>query len=233
MTKNPPTDRTSVAQAVATAIAGTAETIMVWPYEIAPSPTNPRKTFPEATLLELGESMAHDGQVQAILLRPITTDAILKWNKDNPDAPEERRINLRYEIVYGERRWRAATLKGLQLRAEVRNLTDLQVVRIQIIENLHREEVHPLEEAEGSRTCCSTSWTSSSNTSCARATTAATSTTSISCTSRRNGSMTRPRRSPRGCRKRCCASSIRRRPCCSPSSAVSTSSARKCGRGGA
>jgi ParB/RepB/Spo0J family partition protein len=149
MTKNPPTKATPVAQAVVAAIAGTTETAMLRPDEIAPSPTNPRKTFPEASLAELADSMARDGQVQAILVRPITTEAVLKFNREHPDATDEQRIARRYEIVSGERRWRAAQLKGLQLRAEIRALTDLQVVRIQIVENLHREEVHPLEEAEG------------------------------------------------------------------------------------
>lgn len=150
MTKNPPSDlkATAIAAKVAT-IAGIVETAMLDPAEIAPSPTNPRKTFPEDSLDELGASMATDGQVQAILVRPITADVRLKWNKDHPKASDEERLRLRFEIVSGERRWRAAARKGLQLRAEIRQLTDLQVVRIQIIENLHREEVHPLEEAEG------------------------------------------------------------------------------------
>ena len=62
--------------------------------------------------------------------------------------PPSPRTPGEYEIVAGERRWRAATMGRFELRAEVRELTDLDVVRIQILENLHREEVHPLEEAD-------------------------------------------------------------------------------------
>jgi ParB/RepB/Spo0J family partition protein len=79
------------------------------------------------------------------VVRPISVDGGLLFNKEHPDASGPPP----YELVSGERRWRAATLGDFELRAEVRELTDLQVVRIQIIENLHREEVHPLEEAEG------------------------------------------------------------------------------------
>jgi ParB/RepB/Spo0J family partition protein len=149
MTKNPPTAKAPVADAIHAAIAGTVETLMLRPSSIAPSPTNPRKSFPEASLLELAASMKADGQVQAITVRPVSVDAMLKFNKDHPDFDDKMQERPQYELVVGERRWRAATLGGLELRAELRELTDLQVVRIQIIENLHREEVHPLEEAEG------------------------------------------------------------------------------------
>jgi ParB/RepB/Spo0J family partition protein len=149
MTKNPPTAKAPLAAAIHAAITGTVETLMLRPSSIAPSPTNPRKSFPESSLLELAASMKADGQVQAITVRPISTDAMLKFNKDHPDFDDKTQERPQYELVVGERRWRAATLSGIELRAEKRDLTDLQVVRIQIIENLHREEVHPLEEAEG------------------------------------------------------------------------------------
>lgn len=143
MTKNPP----KAAQAVAAAaIAGAVEAVMLDPSSIAPSPTNPRKSFPEASLLELADSIKRDGQIQAVVVRPISVDAGVKFNKENPGhegGPPP------YEIVVGERRWRACKLAGLQIRAEIRPLSDMETVRIQIIENLHREEVHPLEEAEG------------------------------------------------------------------------------------
>lgn len=149
MTKNPPTAKAPVAAAVHVAVTGVAETLMLRPSDIVPSPTNPRKTFPESSLLELAASMKADGQVQPITVRRITVDAMLKFNKEHPDFDDQKQERPLYELVVGERRWRAATLGGLELRAELRELTDLQVVRIQIIENLHREEVHPLEEAEG------------------------------------------------------------------------------------
>lgn len=123
-----------------------AEAILVLdPALIAPSRTNPRKTFDEATLRDLAASMQADGQVQPALVRPLPPDRMEDTFRDRePGQPLPA-----YELVVGERRWRAAKLAGLPLRAELRPLTDLQVIRIQIIENLQREEVHPLEEAEG------------------------------------------------------------------------------------
>lgn len=123
-----------------------AEAILVLePALIAPSRTNPRKTFDEATLRDLAASMQADGQVQPALVRPLPPDRMEDtFREREPGQPLPA-----YELVVGERRWRAAKLAGLPLRAELRTLTDLQVIRIQIIENLQREEVHPLEEAEG------------------------------------------------------------------------------------
>lgn len=91
------------------------------------SPTNPRKTFDEAGLRELGTSLAAVGQIHPILVRP---------------------VGDRYELVAGERRWRAAGLAGLAtIRAEVRDIADDVVREMQLVENAGREDVHPLEEA--------------------------------------------------------------------------------------
>jgi ParB/RepB/Spo0J family partition protein len=146
MTKNPPAAVAAAATAAIAAIAGTCEVAMLHPSRIARSPTNPRKTFNESSLIELGASMKTDGQVQAIVVRPITADAAMLFNKEHPgfEGPHPD-----FELVSGERRWRAATMGDFDLRAEIRPLSDLAVVRIQIIENLHREEVHPIEEAAG------------------------------------------------------------------------------------
>lgn len=127
------------------AINGNVETIMLAPGDIAASPTNPRKTFPEGSLIDLGASMRTDGQLQAIIVRPLPAHRLQDTFENRGDGEPLPT----FELVVGERRWRAAKLGGLDLRAEVRDLTDMQVVRLQIIENLHREEVHPLEEAEG------------------------------------------------------------------------------------
>lgn len=92
------------------------------------SPTNPRKTIDEAKLAELGASMASPvGQIHPILVRP---------------------AGERFEIVAGERRWRAAGIAGLAtIRAEVRDIPDDVVREMQLVENAGREDVHPLEEA--------------------------------------------------------------------------------------
>jgi hypothetical protein len=87
MTKNPPA---AAAAALAAAIAGTAEVAMLHPSRIARSPTNPRKTFNETSLIELGASMKTDGQVQAIVVRPITVDALLLF--------EHRAMRVEYVI---------------------------------------------------------------------------------------------------------------------------------------
>ena len=127
------------------AIVGVVQTIMLAPDHIAASLTNPRKTFPQQSLDELAATMAADGQLQAITVRPLPAARLQDTFENRGDGlplPE-------YELVIGERRWRAAKIGGLELRAEVRELTDLQAVRLQIIENLQREEVNVLEEAEG------------------------------------------------------------------------------------
>lgn len=102
---------------------------------IVPSKTNPRKTFPKESLAELAESIKKLGVMQPILLRPA------------PDAPLDP--EPLYEIVAGERRFRASGLAGLStIPATVRAISDMEMLELQIIENLQREDLHPLEEAE-------------------------------------------------------------------------------------
>lgn len=104
----------------------------------APSPTNPRKSFPENEMNELVESIKAHGLLQPILVR--------LWPLSYPQPGPL----TTYEIVAGERRWRAARLAGLtMIEAKCRELSDLEVLEIQIIENLQRADLHPLEEAEG------------------------------------------------------------------------------------
>lgn len=99
---------------------------------IVESPSNPRKTF--SGLTELAESMKK-GQLQAILVRPVGTNG-----------------STRAEIVFGHRRYRAAKIAGLdELMCDVRVMSDVEVLEAQLIENLQREGVDPLEEADGFR----------------------------------------------------------------------------------
>ncbi|WP_415258112.1 ParB/RepB/Spo0J family partition protein [Thauera phenylacetica] len=106
---------------------------------LAPSPTNPRKHFAE--LEGLAESIKAQGVMQPILTRP--------WPDDYP-TPEGRDRRPAYEIVAGERRYRASLLAGLAtIPALVRPLTTRQVLEAQIVENLQRRDVTELEEAEG------------------------------------------------------------------------------------
>ncbi|MEJ7619080.1 MAG: ParB/RepB/Spo0J family partition protein [Pyrinomonadaceae bacterium] len=103
------------------------------------SPTNPRKECAKEPLDELAASIRRHGVLQAILARPRTDRA-------------KHKNGAAFEIVAGERRWRAAKLAGLKsIPAFVRNITDAEALQIQIVENLQRRDVHPLDEAEGFR----------------------------------------------------------------------------------
>jgi ParB family chromosome partitioning protein len=98
---------------------------------IAPNPKQPRRTFGETELAELAESIRTRGVLQAILVRP------------DPSRPEM------FEIVAGERRWRAARRAGLSvIPAVVRSFDDRDVLEIAIIENVQRADLNPVEEAE-------------------------------------------------------------------------------------
>ncbi len=100
--------------------------------EIEPNRDQPRKEFDEAALSELAESITQHGLLQPITVRPTA--------------------NLRYQIVAGERRWRASRLAGLdRVPVIVRNMTDLECAQIALIENLQREDLNPVEEAQGYR----------------------------------------------------------------------------------
>ena len=102
--------------------------------EISPSPTNPRKHFAEVELAELAANIKTHGIVTPILLRT------------HPDGREHG-----FELISGERRWRAARLAGLTTGpAIVRDdLSPAAIIEIQLVENLQRQDLHPLEEAEG------------------------------------------------------------------------------------
>lgn len=94
------------------------------------NPDQPRRHFAEAELAELAESIREKGVLQPVLLRP------------------SKRGEGEYELVAGERRWRAAQRAGLRaLPALVRTLGDAEAFEIAIIENVQREDLNPIEEA--------------------------------------------------------------------------------------
>lgn len=96
------------------------------------NPNQPRTLFDEEALEELAQSIKSQGIVQPILVRPI--------KETSPQA---------YEIVAGERRWRAAKKAGLgEVPVLVRELSDADVQIVALIENLQREDLNPLEEAK-------------------------------------------------------------------------------------
>lgn len=102
------------------------------------SPTQPRKTFIAERIQELSDSIVKSGQLQPILARP------------NPEYTGTNGMPP-YEIVFGESRWRAVQLNDAipGVLATIRELTDFEVIELQIIENMARTDLHPYEEAEG------------------------------------------------------------------------------------
>ena len=119
---------------------------------IAPSKTNPRRTFDPARLQELAESVKRHGVLQPILLRPIGPWAkVLLASAELLEAARKIKPGEKmFEIVAGERRWRAATLAGLaEVPAIVRVMDDKSVLEVQVIENLQRDDLSPIEEADG------------------------------------------------------------------------------------
>ncbi len=96
--------------------------------EIVPSPMQPRKEFRDDHLQELIDSIRTQGIIQPLILR---------------------RVGVRYELIAGERRWRAASeLKLADVPAIIRHATDQEVLELALIENLQREDLNPIEEAE-------------------------------------------------------------------------------------
>lgn len=95
------------------------------------NPKQPRRTFDETALQELAESLKTKGVLQPILVRP---------------DPKQKND---YQIIAGERRWRAAKLAGLtSIPAVVRDTDELELLEIGIIENVQRADLNPIEEAE-------------------------------------------------------------------------------------
>ena len=98
--------------------------------EIEPNKDQPRKTFDEKALSELADSIAQHGVIQPLLVRPM------------PDGS--------YQLVAGERRWRAARRAGLSaVPGVIREMSDSEMMELALIENLQREDLNPIEEAEG------------------------------------------------------------------------------------
>lgn len=98
--------------------------------EIEPNRDQPRKIFSDESITGLADSIREHGMLQPILVRPISTGG--------------------YQIVAGERRWRAARMLGLdEVPVNIKELSDAETMQIAIIENLQRENLNPIEEAGG------------------------------------------------------------------------------------
>ncbi len=104
--------------------------MMVRLSEIEPNKGQPRKTFDENALAELADSIREHGIIQPLLVRKLS--------------------NGGYQLVAGERRWRASRMIGLdEVPVVVKDLSDTEVMELGLIENLQREDLNPLEEAAG------------------------------------------------------------------------------------
>ena len=101
--------------------------------EIEPDPEQPRKRFDDDALNQLADSIAENGLLQPIAVRP-------------------KKVGPGYIIIAGERRWRAARLAGLvEVPVIIKDVTDEQAAALALIENLQREDLDPIEVAEGCR----------------------------------------------------------------------------------
>ena len=121
---------------------------------IAPSLTNPRKTFDAIKLNELADSIKASGVHQPVLVRPLPGSRVQDtFGIYAPGGGFQPRPT--HELVAGERRYRACKLAGVtSIPARILDLTDNQVLEIQIVENLQRDDLSALEEAEGYESLC-------------------------------------------------------------------------------
>lgn len=103
--------------------------------DIEPNPFQPRRNFSQEQLEGLAQSIRAHGILEPLIVRP-----------------SPRQNGARYQLVIGERRWRAAQLAGLEtVPVVVRRVSDREMVQMALVENLQREDLNPLEEAEAYR----------------------------------------------------------------------------------
>ena len=98
--------------------------------DIEPNREQPRKTFDEEALSELAASIGEHGIIQPLVVRPIADGG--------------------YQLIAGERRWRAARIAGLnEVPVVIKEITDSELLELALVENLQREDLNPIEEAQG------------------------------------------------------------------------------------
>ena len=100
--------------------------------QIEPNPNQPRRTFSTDSLMDLSNSIIEKGIIQPLIVRAIS------------------KTQVKYQIVAGERRWRAAQMAKLhKIPVVVRSFSDVEVLEIAIIENIQRSDLSPIDEANG------------------------------------------------------------------------------------
>lgn len=111
-------------------IEETHSTIVVNILDVEPNKEQPRRTFDEEAMASLADSIREHGIIQPIVVRPL--------------------LGGRYQIIAGERRWRASRMAGLkEVPIIIKDVDDKQTMEIALIENLQREDLNPIEEAKG------------------------------------------------------------------------------------
>jgi ParB family chromosome partitioning protein len=106
---------------------------------VVPSALQPRKDFAREALQELVDSIRQHGIIQPLIVRELATA-----------SPSGSGAGARFELIAGERRWRAAQEIGLsQVPVIIRSANDLEVLELSLIENLQRADLNPIEEAQG------------------------------------------------------------------------------------
>ena len=98
--------------------------------DIEPNRAQPRKSFDEEALEELANSISTHGVIQPLLVRPLADGG--------------------YQLIAGERRWRASRMAGLtEVPVVIREMSDSEAMELALVENLQREDLNPIEEAQG------------------------------------------------------------------------------------
>ena len=109
--------------------------------DVEPDKEQPRKNFNEEALRSLADSIERHGVLQPLVVRKVT---------GNASEAAEKLLGEKYTIISGERRWRAAKMAGLtEVPVVVKELSDTEVAAVMLVENLQREDLNPVELAEG------------------------------------------------------------------------------------
>ncbi len=105
---------------------------------VHPNPDQPRRTIKESGIAKLAESIGRSGLIQPIVVRPAKSQTV---------AAQDNR--MQYELVAGERRWRAARAAGLvEVPAVVRDADEAELLELALVENIHREDLNAIDRAK-------------------------------------------------------------------------------------
>ena len=130
------------AQELPDSLSGKETVLYVRLSDIEPDKNQPRKTFDEETIKTLAESISEYGVLQPLV--------VMNAAKDTDDNETKKKLEGKYRIVSGERRWRAAKIAGLsEVPVIVRELTEKEADAVKLVENIQREDLNAVETARG------------------------------------------------------------------------------------